>query len=109
MTGRRQTHCHDEAMTLDWTDRWAVPGFGKMTSDPWSAAHETSITVRDISQRSDAQVRGPLWLWRVFTPLQMGNSAVYWLVGRKSSGRSTFPLSGLQPSAVYAPQNLGIN
>ena len=43
----------------------------------------TAITLWDISQRSDAQVRGPRWFWRLFAPLQMGNSAVYWLVGRK--------------------------
>ena len=45
----------------------------------------TAITLRDLSQRSDAQVRGPRWFWRAFTPLQMGNSAVYWLVGRKNN------------------------
>jgi hypothetical protein len=45
----------------------------------------TAITLRDLSQRSDAQLRGPRWFWRVFTPLQMGNSAIYWLVGRKGS------------------------
>ena len=43
----------------------------------------TAITLRDLARRSEAQVRGPRWFWRVFTPLQMGNSAVYWLVGRK--------------------------
>jgi hypothetical protein len=43
----------------------------------------TAITLRDLSQRSDAEVRGPRWFWRVAAPLQMGNSAVYWLVGRK--------------------------
>lgn len=45
----------------------------------------TAITLRDLSQRSDALVRGPRWFWRVFTPLQMGNSAVYWLVGRNNN------------------------
>ena len=45
----------------------------------------TAITLRDLSQRSDAQVRGPRWFWRVFTPLQMGNSVVYWLVGRRAA------------------------
>ena len=44
----------------------------------------TAVTLRDLKQRTDTQVRGPRWLWRVFTPLQMGNSLVYWLVGRKS-------------------------
>jgi hypothetical protein len=45
----------------------------------------TAITLRDLSQRNDTQVRGPRWFWRVFTPLQMGNSAVYWLVARKNN------------------------
>jgi len=44
----------------------------------------TAITLRDLSHRSDAQVRGPRWFWRAFTPLQMGNSAIYWLAGRKN-------------------------
>jgi hypothetical protein len=44
----------------------------------------TAITLRDLSQRSEAQVRGPRRFWQAFTPLQMGNSALYWLVGRKS-------------------------
>jgi hypothetical protein len=43
----------------------------------------TAITLRDLSQRSEAQVRGPRRFWQAFTPLQMGNSALYWLVGRK--------------------------
>jgi hypothetical protein len=43
----------------------------------------TAITLRDLSQRSDAEVRGPRLFWRLFTPLQMGNSAIYWLVGRR--------------------------
>jgi hypothetical protein len=46
----------------------------------------TVITLRDLSQRNDAQLRGPRWFWLVFAPLQMGNSAVYWLVGRKNDG-----------------------
>ncbi len=45
----------------------------------------TAITLRDISQRSDAQVRGPRWFWRGFAPLQMGNSAIYWLFGRRNT------------------------
>ena len=44
----------------------------------------TALTLRDLNQRSDAQVRGPRWFWRVFAPLQMGNSAIYWVVGRKN-------------------------
>ena len=45
----------------------------------------TAITWRDLRERSDAQVRGPRWFWRAFAPLQMGNSALYWLVGRKNN------------------------
>jgi hypothetical protein len=45
----------------------------------------TAITLRDLSQRSETQIRGPRWFWRVFTPIQMGNSLVYWLVGRRNS------------------------
>ncbi len=46
----------------------------------------TVLTLRDLNQRSDAQLRGPRGFWRVFAPLQMGNSALYWLVGRRSDG-----------------------
>ena len=43
----------------------------------------TAITLRDLKRQSDAQVRGPRWFWRVFAPLNTGNSAAYWLIGRK--------------------------
>jgi hypothetical protein len=43
----------------------------------------TTITWRDIGNRTAEQVRGPKWFWRLFTGIQMANSAVYWLVGRK--------------------------
>jgi hypothetical protein len=49
----------------------------------------TTITLRDLSRRTDAQVRGPRRFWRVFTPLQMGNSALYWLVGRRRETETT--------------------
>jgi hypothetical protein len=45
----------------------------------------TTITWRDFSRRSAEQLRGPKWFWRLFTGIQMGNSAVYSLVGRKNS------------------------
>jgi hypothetical protein len=45
----------------------------------------TTITWRDLSHRSADQLRGPRWFWRLFTGIQMGNSGVYWLVGRKDS------------------------
>ena len=48
----------------------------------------TTITLRDLGQRSDAEVRGPRLFWRIFTPLQMGNSALYWLVGRRREAES---------------------
>jgi hypothetical protein len=54
----------------------------------------TAITLRDLSRRSDAELRGPRWFWRLFTPLNTGNSVLYWLIGRRSS-----PLIDLQPSA----------
>ncbi len=46
----------------------------------------TGITLRDLSRRSETEVRGPRWFWRAFTPLQMGNSAIYWLVGWRNNG-----------------------
>jgi hypothetical protein len=42
-----------------------------------------SLTWRDISSRSDAQVRGNKKFWQVFSALNMGNAAAYWLVGRR--------------------------
>jgi hypothetical protein len=45
----------------------------------------TTLTLRDLSRRSDIEIRGPRWFWKACTPLQMGNSALYWLIGRKST------------------------
>ena len=42
-----------------------------------------SLTWRDISRRSDAQVRGSKKFWQVFSALNMANAAVYWLVARR--------------------------
>jgi hypothetical protein len=56
----------------------------------------TAITLRDLSQRTDTQVRGPRQFWRVFTPLQMGNSALYWLVGRRRDTEPPRLPGGLQ-------------
>lgn len=56
----------------------------------------TTITLRDLSRRTDAQIRGPRLFWRVFTPLQMGNSAIYWLVGRRHETSSTQDHEGPQ-------------
>ena len=33
----------------------------------------TAMTLRDLSRRSDAEIRGPRWFWRVVAPLQMEN------------------------------------
>jgi hypothetical protein len=49
----------------------------------------TAITLRDLGRRTDTQVRGSRLFWRVFTPLQIGNSAVYWLVGRRRNSEPT--------------------
>jgi hypothetical protein len=58
----------------------------------------TTITLRDLSRRSDAQLRGPRLFWRLFTPLQMGNSAIYWLVGRRHDTQSAQHHEGPQIS-----------
>jgi len=42
-----------------------------------------ALTWRDISGRSAVEVRGNKKFWRVFSALNMGNAAVYWLVGRR--------------------------
>jgi len=48
----------------------------------WVVLHiiVTAITLRDLGQRSDAQLRGPRWFWRVF--------ARYKLETRRSTGWS---------------------
>jgi hypothetical protein len=38
---------------------------------------------RDLSRRSDDQVRGSKKAWRAFIALNPGNSLVYWAVGRR--------------------------
>jgi len=43
-----------------------------------------TLTVRDISARSDAEVRGPKLLWKIWGGTNMLGSAVYWLFGRRS-------------------------
>jgi len=42
-----------------------------------------ALTWRDINGRPAAEVRGNKKFWRVFSVLNMGNAAVYWLVGRR--------------------------
>jgi hypothetical protein len=40
---------------------------------------------RDLARRTDDEVRGNKNLWRVFVSINPGNSAIYWLFGRRSS------------------------
>lgn len=42
-----------------------------------------ALTWRDIGRRDPSQIRGPKWLWRLASALQMGNALVYWLFARK--------------------------
>jgi len=38
---------------------------------------------RDLSRRSDAEVRGSKRFWRVFVLLNPGNALLYWAFGRR--------------------------
>ena len=40
------------------------------------------LSWRDISRRTDAQVRGRKTMWRVAVLLNPGNSLAYWVFGR---------------------------
>jgi hypothetical protein len=42
-----------------------------------------ALAMRDLSNRTDAQVRGNKLLWRVFISINPGNSIVYWFAGRR--------------------------
>jgi hypothetical protein len=42
-----------------------------------------TLTWRDIKGRSDEQVRGNKKFWLIFSALNMGNAALYWLIGRR--------------------------
>jgi hypothetical protein len=42
-----------------------------------------ALTWRDLDRRTPAEVRGPKWLWRAASSVQMGNAALYWLFGRR--------------------------
>jgi hypothetical protein len=42
-----------------------------------------TLTWRDISARPAADIRGNKTFWRIFSALNMGNAAIYWLVGRR--------------------------
>jgi hypothetical protein len=42
-----------------------------------------TLAWRDLSRRSDVQVRGSKKLWRFFISLNPGNSLFYWVAGRR--------------------------
>jgi hypothetical protein len=46
---------------------------------------------RDMSRRTDAQIRGTRRLWRVVVLLNPGNSLLYWLLGRRAGSGLTAP------------------
>lgn len=50
-------------------------GFGHMAV--------TAFTWRDIKRRQPSQIRGNKRVWRALTALNTGNSALYWLIGRR--------------------------
>jgi hypothetical protein len=50
-----------------------------------AAAHVTvaAVTWHDLRQRTPDQVRGKKAFWQVFSALNMGNAALYWLFARR--------------------------
>jgi hypothetical protein len=50
-----------------------------------------AFTWRDIKNRDPDQIRGPKWVWRIASAVQMGNALVYWLFARKSPNRQQRP------------------
>ena len=47
----------------------------------------SALAWRDLSLRSDEQVRGPKNLWRVIVTINPGNSIAYWMFGRRWGGQ----------------------
>ncbi len=47
----------------------------------------TALTWRDLQHRPPEQIRGNKKFWRVASALNMTNSAVYWLFGRRGARR----------------------
>lgn len=41
------------------------------------------LTLRDLSKRSDDQIRGPRLLWRVWGGTNILGAVSYWVIGRK--------------------------
>jgi hypothetical protein len=44
-----------------------------------------ALAWRDLARQPATRVRGPKRFWRVFVMMNPGNSAVYWLVGRRKA------------------------
>jgi hypothetical protein len=44
-----------------------------------------TLTWRDISGRPADEIRGNKKFWRIFSALNIGNAALYWLIGRRRS------------------------
>ena len=42
-----------------------------------------TVTVRDISRRTDQEVRGPKLLWKLWAGSNTFGALVYWLFGRR--------------------------
>jgi hypothetical protein len=51
------------------------------------AAHVVvvALTWRDIGHRQPDDIRGPKWVWRAASAVQIGNALVYWLFARKAT------------------------
>jgi hypothetical protein len=43
------------------------------------------LTWWDIGRREPNQIRGPKWIWRIASAVQMGNALVYWVFGRRTT------------------------
>lgn len=42
-----------------------------------------ALTLRDLAGRTPDQVRGPIWLWRIWGGSNTLGSVAYWTVGRR--------------------------
>jgi hypothetical protein len=69
----------DGPMKLPRTKRGQAVLAAVVTAQTVSSA----LAWRDLSRRTDDQVRGPKNLWRVIVTMNPGNSIAYWLVGRR--------------------------
>jgi hypothetical protein len=50
----------------------------------------TSLTWRDLRERTADEVRGPKRLWRVASAANMSNSLAYFVFGRKRVARTAY-------------------